>query len=127
SREVCTVRRERTNTPLQAMVTLNDPQFVEAARHLAEVSLQASGGDEGRTADVIFQRVLERPITSEEQSILLADQQEYLKYYQSNPDDAGALINVGDSTPDAQLDAPTLAAWTMICNQVLNLDETLNK
>lgn len=89
--------------------------------------MQASGGDEGKTADAIFQRVLDRSITSEEQSILLADQQEYLKYYQSNPDDAGALINVGDSTPDAQLDASTLAAWTMVCNQVLNLDETLNK
>ncbi len=63
SREVCTVRRERTNTPLQALVTLNDPQFVEAARSLATLSLKQSGDDASATADTIVQRVLGRPLS----------------------------------------------------------------
>jgi hypothetical protein len=131
SREVCTVQRERTNTPLQAMVTLNDPQFVEAARRLAENALHASGGrqssDDAAALEDIAQHVLCRPMSIDEQTILLADLQEYLAYYQSHPEDARSLIAVGDSQPDEHLGAARLAAWTMICNQVLNLDETLNK
>ncbi len=127
SREVCTVRRERTNTPLQAMVTLNDPQFVEAARHLAQNALLASNSDDATTVDFIAQHGLGRSMSSEEQAVLLADKEEYLEYYQAKTDDAQALIAIGESHADEQLDVPTLAAWTMVCNQVLNLDETLNK
>jgi hypothetical protein len=127
SREVCTVRRERTNTPLQALVALNDPQFVEAARHLAQEALQAGKGDEAATIDFIAQRVLSRSMTPEEQAILREDRQAYLAYYQSHPEDSAALINVADSKPDESIDARGLAAWTIVCNQMLNLDETLNK
>ncbi|NOZ38694.1 MAG: DUF1553 domain-containing protein [Planctomycetes bacterium] len=127
SREVCTVHRERTNTPLQALITLNDPQFVEAARRLAENALRASSGDESMTLSYIVERVLSRPLTPNEQTLVLTAQKDYLGYYQKNPDDAVALIHVGDSKPDADLGAATLAAWTMVCNQVLNLDEALNK
>ena len=127
SREFCTVRRERTNTPLQAMVTLNDPQFVEAARNLAEHALEAGGDDNAQTISYIGQHVLCRDLDENERAILLADRQEYLTYYQSNPDDAKALLAVGESPADERLDPPMLAAWTMVCNQVLNLDETLNK
>src|SRR6201988_4827896 len=78
SREVCSVRRERTNTPLQALVTLNDPQFVEAARSLAQNSLAASGGDDTKTLETIALRVIGRAMNEKEQTILLADKQEYL-------------------------------------------------
>ncbi|MEO8497000.1 MAG: DUF1553 domain-containing protein, partial [Planctomycetota bacterium] len=127
SREVCTVHRERTNTPLQALVSLNDPQFFEAARRLAGNALNASGGDATKTIDYISQHVLGRPMSEREQAILLSDQVEYLAYYQSKPDDAKALIAVGESKADDKLDVSDLAAWTMICNEVINLDEALNK
>ncbi len=62
-----------------------------------------------------------------EQAIVLAVKADFLAYYQSQPDDAKALITVGDSKPDDKLDVTELATWTMICNQVINLDEALNK
>ena len=127
SREVCTVRRERTNTPLQALVTLNDPQFVEAARVLAQQVLVSASGDEAKIVDTIAQRVLSRSMTEPERNVLLTDKQAYLEYYQAHPDDAKALISVGEFAVDANLDPAVLATWTMVCNQVLNLDETLNK
>ena len=127
SREFCTVRRERTNTPLQALVTLNDPQFVEAARHLATGALRSAGDDRQKTINHIARRTLGRSMSDQEQSILWADQQAFLAYYQDNPDDAKALIVVGQSKPDDSLDPSVLAAWTMVCNQVMNLDEALNK
>ena len=127
SREVCTVRRERTNTPLQALVTLNDPQFVESARRLAETALKAGDGDDVKTINVLFGRVLCRPLNEEEQPIVHKDLQEFLAHYRSNPKDAQPLIAVGESKVDETLDASELAAWTMLANQVLNLDEALNK
>ena len=126
SREVCTVRRERTNTPLQALVTLNDPQFVEAARYLAQQALTAAS-DDAEVLAFITQQVVGRPVNDKERDILLGDKVEYLAYYQSQPDDAKALITVGESQAPLQLDAAQLAAWTIVCNQVMNLDEALNK
>ncbi|MEZ6137418.1 MAG: DUF1553 domain-containing protein [Pirellulaceae bacterium] len=127
SREVCTVRRERTNTPLQALVTLNDPQFVEAARSLAEVSVTAALQDDSSIVDTIALRVLGRKFSERERQIVMASQQEIMAYYQAHPEDAQALLDVGDSKPQANLPSATLATWTMICNQIMNLDETLNK
>ena len=126
SREVCTVRRERTNTPLQALVTLNDPQFVEAARCLAQTALQAADR-RGSRMDFIAQRVLCRTLKTEERAILSADLKEYLRYYQTHPDDAQALLATGESPRPEDMPSAELAAWTMVCSEVLNLDETLNK
>ncbi|MBI1915492.1 MAG: DUF1553 domain-containing protein, partial [Planctomycetes bacterium] len=126
SREVCTVRRERTDTPLQALVTLNDTQFIEAARTLAQRTLLASGGDEGR-ADFIARRLLARPFRPQESKVVLAGAAELLAYYKAHPDDAKKLIAVGESKADPRLDPATLAAWTMVVNQLMNLDEVLNK
>ena len=70
SRETCTVRRERTNTPLQALVTLNDPQFVEAARHLAERALQEGGDSDAARIDFIARRLLARPLSAEEAAVV---------------------------------------------------------
>jgi hypothetical protein len=126
SREVCTVRRERTNTPLQALVTLNDTQFVEAARVLAEHALEASADDDKRI-DFIARRLLARPFRAEETATVKASLAQLQDFYKSNGDDANKLIAVGDSPVDAKLEPPTLAAWTMLTNELMNLDEVLNK
>ncbi len=126
SRETCTVRRERTNTPLQALVTLNDPQFVEAARHLATLTLKSGESPDERFA-FLGRRLLARSFRPEEIEILRGSLDGLLGHYRANPDDAKALIAVGESKADAALDAPTLAAWTMLANELMNLDEVLNK
>ena len=126
SREVCVVRRERTNTPLQALVTLNDPQFVEAARVLAENAI-ASAKDFEQRLDFVSQRLLNRKLKAAEREIVSQSYTELSKYYKSKPVDAKKLIKVGEKTANAKIDVPELAAWTMICNQLLNLDEVLNK
>ena len=126
NRETCTVRRERTNTPLQALVTLNDPQFVESARHLAELTLKSSPSPESRL-QFMASRLLARPLTAEEESVVKASFADLSLYYQGHPKDATQLITVGESKPDPSLDAPALASWTMLANELLNLDEVLNK
>jgi hypothetical protein len=127
SREVCAVRRERTDTPLQALVTLNDPQFVEAARHLAEVVLKQGGETPESRLDMLARRLLARPWQVEELSAVRASLDDLTSYYQAQADDAKQLIAVGESKPDAKLDVPSLAAWTMLTNELMNLDEVLNK
>jgi hypothetical protein len=127
SREVCAVRRERTNTPLQALVTLNDPQFVEAARMLAQAALK-EGGDraEGRI-NVIARRLLARPLRDEELQVVKATLDDLVTFYKAHPDDAKKLLAVGEAKVDAALDPATLAAYTMLTNELMNLDEVLNK
>lgn len=127
SREVCTVRRERTNTPLQALVTLNDPQFVEAARHLAELAIQHGGKQAEDRIQFIAQRLLARPLKSEELAIVRSSLNELNAYYSAHAEDASQLVSVGDSQPAEQVETTTLAAWTMLVNELMNLDETLNK
>jgi len=127
SREVCTVRRERTNTPLQALVTLNDPQFVEAARHLAELTVKAGGSTpEDRTA-FLSARLLARPLRADEAKVVVASLADLTSYYRDHPAEAKALVTVGESKPDAALDPSAVAAWTMLANEMMNLDEVLNK
>ena len=123
SREVCTVRRERTDTPLQALVTLNDPQFVEAARHLAQEGLQNNND----VFNFMAERLLARPLTSKERKILAANADDLLAHYKAAPKEAAQLLAVGETKPDAKIDPPTLAAYTMVANELLNLDEVLNK
>ena len=127
NRQTCTVRRERTDTPLQALVTMNDPQFVEAARNLAERALKQGGQKNAEVVDFMARNVLSRPLRAEEQRVVQAGLKQMLLHYQKSPKDAGALIRAGESKADAKLDPPTLAAYTMVANQLMNLDETLNK
>jgi mono/diheme cytochrome c family protein len=126
NRETCAVRRERTDTPLQALVTLNDVQFVEAARHLAERVVKKNEKDEDRLSD-LAQRVLARPFRAEELPIVKASLAELVAHYQAQAEDAKQLIAVGESKGDASVDPSLLAAWTMLANELLNLDEVLNK
>jgi len=127
SREFCTVRRERTNTPLQALVTLNDPQFVEAARHLAQRALQAGGDSDESRLDYVAGHLLARPLRPEEREVALGSLEKLSDYYRSHAEDAKQLLAVGESKPDPALDPPRLAAWTMLTNELMNLDEVLNK
>jgi hypothetical protein len=126
TREVCTVRRERTNTPLQALVTLNDPQFVEAARRLAEVVLKDKS-ESAAAIDTIARRVLLRPLESNETQIVVQTARDLEAEFTAHPERAQALLKVGESQVDATLPAPRLASLTMVASQLLNLDEALNK
>ncbi|MFO1488617.1 MAG: DUF1553 domain-containing protein [Verrucomicrobiota bacterium] len=127
SRETCTVRRERTSTPLQALVTLNDPQFVEAARHLAERALKEGGAADAARIDFMAERLIARPLRPAEKKIVTSGLKDLLAHYQASPKDAEALVSVGESEADATLDKPRLAAYTLVANQLMNLDEVLNK
>jgi hypothetical protein len=127
SREVSCTRRERTNTPLQALATMNDPQFVEAARKLAEVFLRENPSDMNRALEAIAERVLVRPLANKERAVVKETLREAMEYYAGKPEDAQKLITYGESKPDAKLDASKLAALTMVANQLMNLDEVLNK
>lgn len=127
SRETCTVRRERTNTPLQALMTLNDEQFVEAARHLAQRVLTEGGTDVASRTRFLAESLLSRPLRSEEQPVIEASLGELVVFYKANPAEAAKVIVVGETKPMATLDAGELAAWTMLCNELMNLDEVLNK
>lgn len=127
SRETCTVRRERTNTPLQALATMNDPQFVEAARKLAEFALRGGKEDVDRTLDIMARRILSRPLTAEETGVVKTGLKELSDFYSANPPEAKRLLEVGESKTDSTTGDTTLAAYTMVANQLMNLDEVLNK
>jgi hypothetical protein len=126
AREVCTVRRERTNTPLQALVTLNDPQFVEAARVLAEGAMKSSEKTDERL-DYVTLRLMSRRLRAEERRVVHGVLQDLLAEYLESPGDARRLLAVGESRPDQSLDQRALAAWTMVTNSLMNLDEVLCK
>jgi hypothetical protein len=126
ARESCTVKRERTNTPLQALVTLNDPQFVEAARALADKALAVGGATDDARIEFLARRLLARPLAAEETAIVKRSLADLTEWYKAHPADAGQVIVVGASKP-AATDAPTLAAWTMLANELMNLDEFLCK
>lgn len=127
SREVSCVRRDRTNTPLQALVTMNDPQFIEAARNMAQRTLNAIKEDDQAKLAVIAERLMCRPLKPAELDILKTSLTELRAHYTANQADAEALLKVGESKFDEKLPKPELAAWTMVCNQLMNLDEVLNK
>jgi hypothetical protein len=129
NRETCTVRRDRTNTPLQALATLNDVQYIEAARRMATAELQQRPPTQDHSSSIsrLFTRTLCRPIQSREHTILLDSLTDLLHHFENHPQDASALLQFGDSPAPADLPSATLAAYTLLCNQLLNLDETLNK
>jgi hypothetical protein len=126
NRETCTVRRERTNTPLQALATLNDPQFVEAARNLAQLAMKHGSTAEDRL-DFVARRLLCRSLRPQEFKITQSVLKDLLAHYEAEPKDAEALLAFGESKADGSLAAPELAAYTMTVNQLMNLDEVLNK
>jgi hypothetical protein len=127
SRESCTVRRERTNTPLQALLLMNGPQYVEASRALAERGLREGGARlEDRLAYVFRLATARRPDATE-LGELAAAYRDHLAVFTKDVEAAKKLINVGESKPDGRLNPSELAALTMVANLVLNLDEVISK
>jgi hypothetical protein len=127
SREVCTVRRERADTPMQALVTMDDPQFVEAARALAQRALLSAHGTPDRSFDFMADRLLARSFDPKEQEIVRQSYRDYLAYYETRPEDAAKLLSVGESKADPKLSKAQFAAMTMVANELFNLDEVLTK
>lgn len=119
SREVCTSRRVRTNTPLQALVTLNDSSFVVAARHLAPLMI-AHSANVGEQIDNGYERLMYRPIAQSKRAVLEKLYAEALTYYKAHPDEAVLLVADDRVKPET-------AAMTVVANALLNLDETITK
>lgn len=127
SRESCTVRRERTNTPMQALLLMNDTQFVEASRKFAERIMHEGGKSADERITFAFRTVTARRPTSQELAVVRNVYQSYLADYQKNGKAALKLLGVGESKRDEKLNPAELAAWTMTANLLLNLDETITK
>ncbi|MFN0198800.1 MAG: DUF1553 domain-containing protein, partial [Planctomycetaceae bacterium] len=125
SREACTVKRARTNTPLQALALMNDEQYIEAARHLAQRMLTEAGQTPQDKIRFAFRLATSRTPTERELAIFEELYQSHKAEYDAHPDDALKLVTVGTSTRNEQLNVPDLASWTMIANLILNLDETI--
>ncbi len=125
-RENCAVRQKRTNTPLQALTLLNDPTFVEAARQLA-VRMTLAGGDDASRISFAFRSVTAREPRQDERLALSAALQTYREEFSADPTQAKALLSVGESKLPDESDAVELAARTMLCNVLLNLDEVVTK
>jgi hypothetical protein len=126
-REKCTARRLMTNTPLQALVLLNDPTYVEAARALATRTLTQAGSDPAERVRYAFELATARVPNSHEVGVLERQAQQELDHYRQDPGAAKKLIHVGESPTDTKLNPSELAAWTMVTSTILNLDETMTK
>ena len=127
NREICTVKRSRTNTPLQALALLNEVTSVEAARRLAERMLTEGGSDTAARITWAFRRVTARQPSADELAVLATRCNDRLTRFKQNPDAAKKLIAHGDSKPDAKLDPAELAAFTVTANVLLNLDEFVTR
>ncbi len=127
NREVCTFLRQRTQTPLQSLVLMNDPAFVEAARGLAQRVLKEEPTDLDRRLVRAFRHTLGRKPQPDEVAVLKQTHQEQLARFQADPAAAKALIAVGESKAPESSDPAALAAMTSVANVLLNLNETITK
>jgi hypothetical protein len=125
SREICQVKRPRTNTPLQALELLNDVTYVEAARQLAQLAILRGGSTPEEQIIFAFRRALARKPSPRELEVLKRGLERYRTDFAADKEAALKLIRHGESPPDAQLDAVTLAAFTATASVILNLDETI--
>jgi hypothetical protein len=125
-RESFCLRRERSNTPLQALVLMNDVQHVEAARHFAQRILKEGGHSDTDRLLFAWRCAVGRLPSPSESATVLEALQKHRARFQSSPEDASKLISFGESKPASEIPAPELAAWTLTANLLLNLDEALN-
>jgi Protein of unknown function (DUF1553)/Protein of unknown function (DUF1549)/Concanavalin A-like lectin/glucanases superfamily/Planctomycete cytochrome C len=126
TREVFCVRRDLTNTPLQALVLLNDPQFIEASRELASNALAAEKDFDNRL-DFITARLDGRKFAPAERQIVRKSLDSAMANFSSREEDAKNLIETGATPPRKDANVPELAAWTLLASQILNLDETITR
>lgn len=127
SREKCVIQRQRTNTPLQALVTLNDPQFVEAARALAQRLIKTGGPDARRRIDLCYQLVVSRSPSQREVEILTRLLEKNLATFKAKPEEAKKFLAAGESPRDETIDPIEHAAWMVVAQTILNLDESLTR
>jgi len=126
-RDTTCTRRQRTNTPLQALVTMDDPQWVEAARALAERTIREGGSRPEERITYMSELLLSHPPAAKMEAVLQSSYEQMRQHYAGDTKDAQGLLAVGEKRRDAAIPAPELAAWTMVASEMLNLDETLNK
>ena len=127
SRENCNVRRERTNTPLQALTLMNDPQYVEAARQLAERTMVGHDGSAAEKIRQMYTYAFGSKPVDKHHAVLKRSYDKFHSSFSDSPDDAKQLVQVGDSFPTPGLDPVELASLTMVANQIMNLDSFINK
>ena len=127
TREKCMIQRPITNTPLQALVTLNDPQFVEAARALSQRLIKEGGNNTASRINLGFHLVLSRPATPDETTVIERILGNQLARFRSDPKKATEFLAVGDTTRDETLDAAEHAAWMVVGQLLLNMDEALTR
>jgi hypothetical protein len=127
TRETCTVRRPRTNTPLQALNLMNDPVYVEAARALGMRVMQHGGANADARIEYVFRLCLGRLPAQRERDVLRAALQREIQRFAEDREAANRLIHVGASRPPVDVDIAELAAWTVLGSTLLNLDETITK
>jgi hypothetical protein len=127
SRELCTVKRSRTNTPLQALALLNEVTFVEAARSLAQRLMKEGGATAEARIAYGYRLVTARAPDADAKRILLAGLNQRLAEFKASPEAASKLITTGASKPDASLNQTELAAYTLTASVLLNLDRTITR
>jgi hypothetical protein len=126
-RDVVCTRRQRTDTPLQALVTMNDVQWVEAARALAQRVILEGGRQPDRRINLMSEILLAHEASPKTAAILEDSLKQMREHYTADPKAAHALIKTGEKKPDSSIPEPELAAWTMLASEMLNLDETITK
>ncbi len=126
-RDVACTRRQRTDTPLQALVTMDDVQWVEAARALAQRVIEQGGKQPDQRIKLMSDILLSHDPPPQMASVLEGSLAQMEKHYAADPKAAHELIEVGEKKSDASIPAPELAAWTMVASEMLNLDETVTK
>ena len=126
TRETFCLQRPRSNTPLQALALMNDPQFVETSRNLANKALTEQKDFDTRL-DLISQRLLARKLDSAEKAVVKETLDAALVHYTAKPEEARIAISTGESKAPETIPAPELAAWSLIASQIFNLDETVTR
>jgi hypothetical protein len=127
SREECTVDRPRSNTPQQALVLLNDPTYVEAARVLAQKVLLRGGKTNEERMHFAYRQVLGRKASQQELSVLLPLLVRHSQQYQTDTAAVDGLLSIGQAVVSKEIDRPALAAWTSVARVLLNLHETITR
>jgi hypothetical protein len=126
-RDVVCTRRQRTDTPLQALVTMDDTQWVEAARALAQRVIKEGGREPEKRINLMSEILLSREAPPKMAAVLTGSLKQMKEHYDADPKAARALVGVGESKHDASIPEPELAAWTMVASEMLNLDQTVTK
>jgi hypothetical protein len=127
SREICAVKRSRTNTPLQSLALLNEVTFVEAARKLAERSMTEAGPTPAERIKHAFKLVTAREPNARDLEILVTGYESDVKHFRQHPDAASAFLKVGDSPANDKLEQAELAALSLTANILLNMDEAVTR